>query len=161
MTSGNLDIKDLIFNNLYIILTSGNADINNVTVNNNLDFDAVSGGLNANNIKVLALGRFGITSGNIKIESSEILKISADSTSGNIKLDEIKTSEIKAMSTSGNIDVIVEGTSVDYKTDLDVTSGSIYYLGNKVSKNVFNREKSKEITLYATSGNIKLNFTNG
>ncbi len=160
--SGDFSTSDLDINSFIFKLSSGNVQLDNITLKNDMDLTSTSGDLTIKGLKARSL-TLESTSGNKKFSDVSIEdNININSTSGDTTLKDINCNELRIDSTSGVINtdgtqlnlISVESKSGDVNIDdlegsaqLEATSGNI-----KVSV----KEAKDEIYIKASSGNISL-----
>lgn len=179
VTSGEINLDDFSLMKLDLDVTSGEVNVTNTTVENLFQADITSGSVTLKNIttkKARLEATSGeieiinstiqeelivdITSGDLEVKSTFAKKVKASATSGEIVLINVETEEVDANVQSGDIEIVIKGESDDYEVDVDITSGSFYYLGKKERDRHLNRDGAYYLKLSATSGTIKVNFTN-
>lgn len=177
-TSGDITIENYSFSSLELDVSSGNIRLNKVLVDKEISVEATSGNIKINELEALDLyvkstsgnlelensnittnTSLKITSGNIKVEKTSTPIISVNAVSGNVNLKQIDSNDIDVDVTSGNVKVNIIGDLSLYKIDAKVTSGNIYYQGDKIKGNLINPIGTKVIKLRSTSGNIHINFS--
>lgn len=177
-TSGDITIENYSFSSLDLDVSSGNISLNKVLVDKEISVEATSGNIKINELEALDLyvkstsgnlelensnikinTALKITSGNIKVEKTLTPIILINAVSGNVNLKHIDSNNINVDVTSGNVKVNIIGDISLYKIDAKVTSGNIYYQGDKIKGNLINPTGTKEIKLRSTSGNIHINFS--
>lgn len=161
-SSGGFTTSNLNLNRLALDLSSGDIDLTNITLDEDLNVSSSSGNLVIKGLKaktallkstsgnktfegITLAGILQITtsSGNNKLADITCQQIVMDSTSGEIRAERIKTDTFQAKSSSGNIVT----TGLDGGARLKATSGNIEVTASNARG---------EYHLSASSGNIKL-----
>ena len=160
LTSGNLTVKNTdILTSLSANITSGDAYITNVKADS-LTVDASSGTVKILSSQISNKINIDVTSGDIRVKETSSKLIDVEATSGRIYLEKVEVEGVNAEVTSGDIYMTLIGLDTDYRVEIDITSGTFYYLGEKTKSELINKNASKLISIDVTSGSARLSFVN-
>lgn len=144
LTSGNIDMEEVLAEDIYISITSGNVNFKNIE-SNDLSVNFTSGNIGGDNIKGENV-EFKGTSGNVDVEIITGDSLNIRSTSGNNYIKEIDMEDTNVKLSSGNINF----KEINGNMNIKATSGTIN-IGLSKTPNY-------NVDLYVTSGNIRFNF---
>ncbi len=164
----NLEIcipQDYKFNNISIMLTSGDLTIEKMTAEN-ISISGTSGSVHADSLSANYKLNLQRTSGSTKIKNASSDELEIISTSGSIQIDKVNTIESKFSVTSGSINFDKLDTE---SFDLTSTSGSIkisniscdYFTLNSTSGSTtmeFETVPTATSRIRTTSGSVRLYF---
>lgn len=178
-SSGNATISDFKFTTLKINVSSGNIILNKVDVEEDTIINTSSGNTKINNFKTNSLivktssGNIELidadvntkvdlkaTSGKVEVNTSKIPSILVQASSGNVNIVNVESDDVDIRLSSGNSKIKLYGSDADYKIDASVSSGKIYYQGQKIKGSLYDASGSKSIKVRCSSGDIEIDFIN-
>lgn len=154
--TGSVDIDDFTLESLYINLSTGRVNLNNIVVTNNIIINTSTSTIALTNIECNNLdvdsstGKITVSDANIKGNAT------FNTSTGSIILTNLDTNYLKASTSTGNVTITVSQAKEDYNVDFSTSTGSIYYFDTKLGKELKTNSGNKYIFASTSTGNITI-----
>lgn len=154
--TGSVDIDDFNLESLDINLSTGRVNLNNLVVTNHIKINTSTSAIALENIESNNLNVESST-GKITVSDAKIKgNATLNTSTGSIILTNLDTSYLKASASTGNIAITVTQVKENYLVDLSTSTGSIYYFGIKLGKELKTDSGNKYIIAATSTGNITI-----
>jgi len=139
--------------------SNGTITLTNVASDSTIDLKSSNGRIELTNVESPDEISMDTMNGRIVMNQVETESIVADTSNGKVTGSGIVTSNLEAHTSNGDIELSLQGSFADYHIQMSTSNGGYYLNGDKVTLNVYNTDKTNDIDLDTSNGNIEISFS--